>query len=161
MEREISETERLKTGKKRALHLLERKDYSRKELTERLKSDGYENDILTKIIEYVDSFHYLDDKRVAANFIRNRKERKSKREIEFLLRQKGISEDDILEAFRLTYVKEDGTDQEEAAIYNYLKKYNLNEDTLKNITFEEKQKYAGKLYRKGYSADKIKRVLDL
>ena len=75
------DNERLKIGKKRALHLLERKDYSKRELVERLQKDGYEIELIEEIIAYVDSFHYLDDVRVAGAYIRVRKHQKSKREL--------------------------------------------------------------------------------
>ena len=65
MEKELDEKELLLKGKKRALRLLERKDYSRKELKDKLCKDGYEENIIEQIIAYVDSFHYLDDSRVA------------------------------------------------------------------------------------------------
>ena len=91
----IDEKELLIKGKKRALRLLERKDYSRKELVDKLYKDGYSDELVEKIIEYVDSYHYLDDTRVAGSYIRGRMGYKSKRELEYMLKQKGISEEEI------------------------------------------------------------------
>ena len=48
----LDEKELLIKGKKRALRLLERKDYSRKELSDKLKKDGYAEELVKKIIEY-------------------------------------------------------------------------------------------------------------
>lgn len=146
-------------GKKRALRLLERKDYSRQELINRLQKDGYETELIEQIIQYVDSFHYLDDVRVAGSFIRGRKEYKSRRELEYLLKQKGISEEDIELALEENYRNEDGISQEEAAIRKQLQKYHVDENGLAELSFEEKQKIAAKLYRKGFASDKIKKIV--
>lgn len=161
MEKELNEKELLLKGKKRALRLLERKDYSRKELTDRLKKDGYEEAMIEQIIAYVDSFHYLDDSRVAGSFIRGRKEYKSKRELEFLLKQKGISEEDISFALEENYKNENGISQEEVAISKLLRKNHVEEEMLSEMSYEEKQKIAAKLYRKGFNSDKIRKLLQM
>lgn len=161
MEKEWDEKELLLKGKKRALRLLERKDYSRKELKDKLCKDGYEENIIEQIIAYADSFHYLDDSRVAGSFIRGRKEYKSKREIEFLLKQKGISEEEIETAIEENYKNEDGIAQEEVAIKKYLHKYHISEEILPEMSYEEKQKIAAKLYRKGFDSDKIRKILQM
>lgn len=161
MEKELDEKELLIKGKKRALRLLERKDYSRKELTDRLRKDGYDETMVEQIISYVDSFHYLDDSRVAGSYIRGRKELKSKRELEYLLKQKGISETDIELALEENYKNEDGISQEEVAISRYLRKCHLNEEQLEEMTYEEKQKIAAKLYRKGFDLEKIRKMLHM
>ncbi|MBQ8039135.1 MAG: regulatory protein RecX [Lachnospiraceae bacterium] len=161
MGEEAEKKELLLKGKKRALRLLERKDYSRKELTERLRKDGYEEELTAQIISYVDSFHYLDDLRVAESFIRGRKEYKSKRELEFLLKQKGISDDEIDTALEENYKNEDGISQEEVAIGRYLRKYHVTEEQLEQMSYEEKQKIAAKLYRKGFEQDKIRKLLQM
>ncbi len=151
----IDEKELLLKGKKRALRLLERKDYSRKELSDRLKKDGYESEMIDKIIEYVDSYHYLDDSRVAESYVRSRSGYKSKREIEYLLKQKGISDEEIDIALEENY------ENEEEVIRKQIHKYHVTEDSLKEMSYEEKQKIAAKLYRKGFEPDKIKRQLGM
>ncbi len=161
MEKELDEKELLIKGKKRALRLLERKDYSRKELTDRLRKDGYEETMVEHIISYVDSFHYLDDSRVAGSYIRGRKEIKSKRELEYLLKQKGISETDIELALEENYKNEDGIAQEEVAISRYLRKLHVEEEQLEEMVYEEKQKIAAKLYRKGFDLEKIRKMLQM
>ena len=115
--------------------------------------------MIEQIIQYVDSFHYLDDVRVAGSFIRGRKEYKSRRELEYLLKQKGISEEDIELALEENYRNEDGISQEEAAIRKQLQKYHVDENGLAELSFEEKQKIAAKLYRKGFASDKIKKIV--
>jgi regulatory protein len=117
--------------------------------------------MVEQIISYVDSYHYLDDVRVAGNYIRVKKEYKSKRELEFLLKQKGISESDILIAMDENYVNDDGISQEELAISRQLHKYRITEAQLEERSYEEKQKAAAKLYRKGFDSEKIRKLLQM
>lgn len=151
--------ELVKRGKKRALHLLEKRDYSRKELQDKLTQGGYEAEIQEEIFRYLDCFHYLDDVRVAGGYIRSRKEYKSKRELEYQLRDKGISEEDIAVAMEENYKAEDGASQEELALERQLQKYHVTKEDLEQMPYEEKQKLAAKFYRKGYSTDKIRKIL--
>ncbi len=153
--------ELLKKGKKRALHLLEKRDYSRKELQDKLIEGGYPEDIRNEIFHYLDSFHYLDDRRVAGVFIRSRKEIKSRRELEFLLRRKGISEEDIAFSMEENYKTESGESQEEQAVRRQLQKYKAGTEEPESMSYEEKQKIAAKLYRKGFSGEIIRTVLHL
>lgn len=155
------DNERLKIGKKRALHLLERKDYSKRELIERLQKDAYETELIEEIIAYVDSFHYLDDVRVAGAYIRVRKHQKSKKELEYKLKQRGISDEDIALAMEENYEMEDGTSQEQLAIKKYFQKYHLEEDEIEMLSYEEKQKMATKLYRKGFASEEIRKQLQM
>jgi len=155
MEEKPDKKELLLKGKKRALRLLERKDYSKKELENRLLKDGYEQEITEEIIAYVDSYHYLDDSRVAENFIRSRKSYKSKRELQYMLKQKGIAEEQISTAMEEHY------SGEEEAIMKYLRKFHAEEEMLSEMSYEEKQKIAVKLYRKGFEQDKIRKMLQM
>ena len=54
------------------------------------------------------------------------------------------------------YEMEDGTSQEELAIKKYLQKYHLEE-----LSYEEKQKIATKLYRKGFASEEIRKQLQM
>lgn len=157
----LDEKELLIKGKKRALRLLERKDYSRKELSDKLKKDGYAEELVEKIIEYIDSYHYLDDIRVAGSYIRSRMGYKSKRELEYMLMQKGISEEEIDSAMEENYKNDDNIPQEEVAIRKYLQKFHVDEDSFYDLSFEEKQKIAAKLYRKGFASEKIRKILQM
>ena len=160
MEQEESK-ELLLKGKKRALRLLERKDYSRRELIERLTKDGYSQEIVEHIMEYLDGFHYLSDVRVAENYIRSRMETTSRRKLEYMLYQKGISEEDINLAMGKNCKNEDGIPQEEIAIRNFLQKIHITEEMVLELSYEEKQKIAVKLYRKGFTSEMIRKSLHM
>ena len=60
-------------------------------------------------------------------------------------------------AMEENYAEEDGCSAEVVAIQKYLQKYSL----LEEISYEEKQKIATKLYRKGFSIEEIRTQLQM
>lgn len=151
-------------GKRYAMHLLEKRDYARAGLEEKLRKEGYEGEIAEEILAYLDGYHYLDDVRYAGNLIRSRKNGKSKREICAMLRQRGISETDAQTALQLYYRTEadetgEGEPPEWEAIRSQLRKYHVTEEAVEELEFEEKQRLAAKLYRKGFASENIKILL--
>lgn len=151
-------------GKRYAMHLLEKRDYSRAGLVEKLRQEGYEGEIAEEVLAYLDGFHYLDDVRYAGNLIRSRKGGKSKREICAALKQRGISEADAETAMQLFYQTEaeaEGAEEppEWEAIRCQLRKYHVTEELVEGLDFEEKQRLAAKLYRKGFASENIKILL--
>ncbi len=89
----------LNRAKRRALHILERSDRTEQELREKL-SKNYLPEVVEAAVEYVKSYHYIDDHRYAVNYLNSRGQSKSSRRIEQeLLYKKGISKA-VLEAAR-------------------------------------------------------------
>ena len=80
----------LSGAKARALDLLKVRDRSEREIGERLIRDGYEGDVAKEVTDWLKDCHYLDDEQFADDYIRWRGEGKSRREIVYKLRQKGI-----------------------------------------------------------------------
>ncbi len=62
------EEERFLAGRKKAMALLLHKDRTRWELCDRLVRAGFEDDVVEDAIAYVESFHYIDDRRYAVRF---------------------------------------------------------------------------------------------
>ena len=84
-----------KRAKKRALHLLEQMDRSERKLREKLTQGGYPDCCVDAAIDYVKSFHYLDDYRFASTYVRYHQDSLSRRQLEQKLMTKGIGRDDI------------------------------------------------------------------
>ncbi len=82
-------------ARKRAMNLLEKADRTEKELLEKLEKDGYPTLCIEDALAYVRRFGYLDDDRYMEVFIRGRSSKKSRKEIEYLLMQKGFSREVI------------------------------------------------------------------
>ena len=108
----------LRRAKLRAMHLLEDMDRTETELRDKLSRGEYPDDVVEKAIDYVSSFGYIDDVRYAENYILGRKDLKSRREIRAVLAKKGISGEDIEQAFSACYSE----DSEAEAVRRILRK---------------------------------------
>ena len=80
----------LKRAKLRAMHLLNDMARTESQLRDKLKLGGYPSEITEAAIAYVKSFGYINDDAYIRNFIDSRKDKKSRREIYAILRQKGV-----------------------------------------------------------------------
>ncbi len=142
----------LKRARLRALHLLEDMDRTELGLREKMKQGLYPEEAITAAIEYVKSFHYIDDLRYAKHFIESKKTAKSRREIYALLCRKGVAAGNIELAFEEVY-EEEG---EQAAIHQIIKKKKIN---LSYASEAEIQKLYAYLSRKGFRYDDIRQVI--
>ena len=137
-----------KRAKKRAMHLLEKMDRTEKQLRDKLTENGYPNDLVDEAVEYVRSYHYIDDRRYAENYIRYRQESKSRILLKNELLRKGISSQIIDEAMEAEYHMDPRT-----LIDQWLKKkgYSSSEQD------PEKERKIGQfLLRKGFSWEDIR-----
>lgn len=146
-----------KRAKKRALYLLQKRSYTEKKLREKLREGHYPAEIVEQTIEYVKSYHYIDDYSYALEYISYRKEKVSRRILEEKLKEKGIQAQILQQAMEEVYSskKEEEELQFQQAI-KLLKKRSYNG---KSGDIKEKQKQYAYLSRKGISASVIKRVL--
>ncbi len=145
---EIIEDTVLRRAKQKAMAILKYMDRTQQELRQKLKQADYSETIIEAAIEYVKKFHYLDDERYAMNYIRFKKNTKSKRQLQTELLQKGIRKEYIELAFQEEY------DDEELAIQKAVAKKTPDIDSLSQ---EEKTKLASSLYRKGFKMDLIQK----
>lgn len=146
-----------KRAKKRALYLLQKRSYTEKKLREKLREGHYPAEIVEQTIEYVKSYHYLDDYSYALEYISYRKEKVSRKILEEKLKEKGIQAQILQQAMEEVYSskKEEEELQFQQAI-KLLKKRSYNG---KSADLKEKQKQYAYLSRKGISSSVIKRVL--
>jgi len=159
----------LRRGKQKALTLLKYMDRTEYELILKLKTSGYSQSVIDSIITYVKSYHYIEDARYASQYIRYKKESKSKRQIQMELMQKGIASNFIEvamdeEYFNKEYSNEEYFDNKEGlgdgpediairkAIYKKVKEKDIDE-----LDEKERTKLMGYLYRKGFSTELIRK----
>lgn len=155
--REIQEEILPKRAKKRAMNLLQKRDYTAAGLREKLRSGDYPEASIEDAIAYVESYGYIDDLRYARDFILYHLDRKSRTRIEQDLHRKGIDRKLIQQVF--TELEEEGTSQDEETMIKALlqkKKYDA-----KMATRQEKQRMYAFLYRRGFHSEVISRVLSL
>ena len=138
-------------AKKKALHLLERMDRTEQQLRTKLTEGGYPPEIVEQTLEYVRSFHYIDDVRYARTYIEYRKASRSLRQMERELYQKGISKADFQEA-----LEEMETPDEEEQIRQWMEKKRFDAKTAGR---QERDRFIRFLLRRGYGMAAIQRVL--
>ena len=153
---EIIENTVLRRARQKALALLKYMDRTEYELTLRLVSEGYPREVVRRTLDYVRSFHYLDDLRYSEAFIRTKSHTKSSRQIKALLKQKGVSDEIIEKA--LAFQEESEESAELEAIRRAIRKKAENAEAL---TKEERLKLCASLYRKGFKMENIRKVFHL
>lgn len=144
-----------KRAKLRAMNLMKNKDYTEKQMRDKLGQGGYPEKVIQEAIDYVKSFHYIDDKRYATDYYIYQKDFRSKSRIEQDLLKKGISKELIKEI--ITEQEMDGNPvEEEKLIYELLRKKHYDSE---DIDQKGRQKIIAFLLRKGFSWDKIKHAI--
>ncbi|XCP83573.1 regulatory protein RecX [Roseburia hominis] len=150
--RKIKEEVLLKRAKLRAMHLLNDMARTETQLFQKLKQNGYPQDIAEQAVAYVKSFGYINDEAYIRGFADSRKERKSRREITALLGQKGLNME-LVERV-LSEVYEEHSD--EAAIEEILRRKHWRPGETER---KEEQKLYGYLVRKGFRYEDIRRAM--
>ena len=151
---EIFHTILPKRAKLRAMNLLQKRTYTEKQLRDKLREGFYPEEILEEAISYVKSFHYVDDEQYALDYLNYNVGRKSLRQIEMDLYQKGISQEIYTKALSL-WEADGGKQDEQEIIRELLEKKHYQTD----CDLKTKQKVYGFLLRKGYSSDAITRAM--
>ena len=90
MEKAAKEPEEVRKAKEKAMRLLLQQDRTEKELRDRLYRAGFSETASEAAMQYVSGFGYLDDRRYAENYISFHKGRRSRKEISFKLKNKGV-----------------------------------------------------------------------
>lgn len=119
-------------GRNYLICLLADRDYTEKEVTDKLKKAHYPESVIEEILVYGRERHYLDDLRYAQDYIAARKASKSIRQLKYQLSLKGISNgilsqleeqnsvEDLLPMVERYWEKKKGTSYEKSAkTYQY------------------------------------------
>lgn len=144
-----------KRAKLRAMHLLKSREYTQKQLMDKLKQQYYPEDIIKEAVAYVEGYHYIDDERYTRDFISGQIEKKSRRRIEEDLARKGISRE-LTETIFQELEPEELQQAEYGKIKKLLekKKYNF-----EDAGYDEEQRMMAFLCRKGFSAEMVRTVM--
>lgn len=153
--REIHEEILPARAKRRAMNLLQSRDYTESGLREKLRGGDYPENCIEEALAYVKSYGYVDDRRYAKDFIAYNLDRKSRTRIEQDLMRKGITKDIVRAVFE--ELEGEGTRQDEEAMIRSLlekKKYDP-----KTAARQDKQRMYAFLYRRGFHTEAINRAL--
>lgn len=144
-----------KRAKLRAMHLLKAREYTQKQLEDKLKQQYYPAGIIQTAVDYVKSYRYIDDERYARDYITGQLEKRSRRRIEEDLAGRGISRElvhSILEEIEPDKLQQAETERIEELLRK--KRYDPEE-----MSYEEKQKIMAYICRKGYAPETVRRVM--
>ena len=147
-----------KRAKKRCLNLLQKRPYTESKLREKLAEGYYTGDIIDEAIEYVKSFHYIDDYEYACQYIFYHKESETRKKMEEKLVNKGITREILEQAFNDSYEEEEQQEIELEQARDLLNKKKYDADSM---DWKEKQKVYAFLARKGITSSIIRKAMSL
>lgn len=139
-------------ARKKAMSLLQHMDRTEWELRDKLEKRGFSQDAVQDAVEYVRSFHYIDDLRYAAHFVEIHHKQRSIQRLKQDLYKRHVPEEYV--DLALDSIDRDDSTALRAAVEKLTKGET-------GFSFEEKQKMAAKLCRKGFRLHDIKKELDL
>jgi len=155
---EIVSTVLVKRAKKRALNLLLKGDMPEAKLREKLLDGKYPQEVIDEAVNYVKSYHYIDDRRYAMSFITAKSYTDSKSFIRRKLIEKGISKDIIDSCIEEFYVDDELNTGIERDL---IKKLVLKKcKDVSGLEYTEKQKLIAAVMRKGFSYYDVEAVIN-
>jgi regulatory protein len=135
------------------LWLLSRQAYSKAQIKEKLVKKEVSGDIITQVLEKLESYRFINDASFAEQYVQSRQKRKGRIALKRELQQKGIEEKVITET-----LSELGDEAQQETALELLKKQ------LPRIQKEDQRKRYGKAYtflaRRGFTGDVIRGVLE-
>ena len=156
-----SEAKLLQRCKERSLYLLTGTAKTERRLREKLeKSQRYSEEVIAKTIAFLKEYDYLNDYQYALRYLEENSGKRSLRDMQAKLFQRGVdsaSLKEAIEAFQEKLIEEDGNPEREALLKCLEKKRR----TLDLTDPKDKQKLYAFLMRKGFSYSLIQESINL
>ena len=140
-----------KRATKYAMHLLERQERTEKQLRDKLEQQGYPETCVEQAVEYVKSYHYIDDFRYASVYIRYHQEKESRQKLITKLSMRGVDREVIEQALEEEYQADESNKIEEI-----LRKKNYDAKEADDVSY---RKMVQLLLRRGFRSGDIYRVM--
>ncbi len=156
VEQEICQVLLPKRAKLRCMNLLQSREYTEKQLIDKLRQGCYPEAAIEEALQYVKSFHYVDDERYAEQYIRCHITDKSRQRIKMDLARKGIDKKQIER--KLAEAEFDAAEEDQQ---NLLKSLLLKKHYESDLSLQEKQKIFAFLMRRGFTAEDIRKAMNL
>lgn len=145
-------SQELTFAKEYCLYLIGQSARSRKQIVDKMRTKGYQTEIIEQAMVFLDEYELLNDKEYASNYINSRSNRYGKNRLKYDLKSKGIN-DDILEE---VLEEVDPTDEYEVALELGKQRMNSYRDDDRQKKY---RKLGGYLQRRGFSMNIVKKVL--
>lgn len=144
-------------ARKKAMSLLQHKDRTEWELTDRLLQAGFSEEETEDAVEYVRSFHYIDDERYAVRFVEIYHTSRSIKRLNQDLYKRHVPQEYIDAA--LEQISWDDSEALEKECSKLLRQKNVSSGD--ELSYEDRQKIMAKLYRRGFRIEDINRIIGL
>lgn len=136
-------------ARERSVDLLKASDKSEAQIRRRLAEDGFPEPVVERTVSLLKKHRYLNDQAFAGRYVEYQSAAKSRRQIEWELRGKGVNGDIVREALK-------EAPPEEELIRRLVKK---RVGSTEGLAREQMYKLYTYLGRKGFSYEAIRRVL--
>lgn len=133
-------------AREKALSLLKTQGRTEEELRRKLDSFYYPEAVVAETIHFLKEYHYLDDREYSRNYVELYSGKKSRAELEFALKNKGVDRELIREVLSET------VPDNRSAIESQLRKKGYHA----KMTPQEQQKIITYLLRRGFSWEEIR-----
>lgn len=144
-----------KRAKLRTMNLLTKREYTERQLRDKLRAGYYPQEVIEEALAYVAGFHYTDDLRYACDYIAGHEDTRSRRRIEQDLLGKGIDRATLEQAWA-RWEEQGGRQDEAAMIQILLRKRGFDVGKAER---KERQRTYSFLVRKGFSGDAVRKAL--
>lgn len=148
---------------RKALNILERRDYTQAELQNKLKDKGFTSETIAAVVERLKDYGLINDRRFAEQYLRYHYLEKSKRVLSMKLLQKGIHPEIFESVYEELKEELDGEPEQEAlrqAVKAALRKAERKGCLVNELSGDERNRIVASLYRKGFSVAKIQTELN-
>lgn len=139
-----------KRAKERALYLLERRPLTLFLLRDKLRKNDYPEEVINKVIQFLENYHYLDDEDYVRMYVAAYGNRKSKQQMVYDLVRKGISKTSIDSFFEQTDYSEQTCFEEQ--FQRYIRGKDLEDRMVRQKVFRY-------FYGKGFAVSLIESML--
>lgn len=146
-----------KRARLRAMNLLKSRDYTVKQLRDKLREGGYPEETVETALSYVAEYHYIDDLRYASQYISEKEGTRSRRRIEQDLLGRGIDRGTLEKAWR-EWEEVGGAQDEQRMIRELLEKRHYDPET---ANIREKQRTYAFLMRRGFSGEQVRKEMGM
>ena len=155
-------TEEAGRAYRKALFILERRDYTQAELQRKLLDKGFSSESITEAIDKLKEYDFINDRRFVEQYLRYYCFGKSKRVLSMKLLLKGIPTelfDVVYEELKTELECEPEQEALQQAVNAALRKAERKGYALDALPSEEKNRIVAALYRKGFPVAKIQHEL--
>ena len=142
----------VKRARERALYLLERRPMTVSMLHARLRGNDYTEDVIDRTIQFLKTYHYLDDAEYVRMYVETSAHKKSRRQMEYELLRRGVDKESIQGFF------DEYEFSEQECLLRQFEKYTKGKNLQDPVVRQKVFRY---FYSKGFDVSVLEKVCNL